>query len=99
MKDLTGRMVRYGLGNVSPNQQTKSSDLIGITTVTITLDMVGQTIGVFTAIEVKKEDWNIEKKLDKHETFQLNFLNWVKLRGGLGGFCNSVDEIQKLITR
>lgn len=32
---------------------TGSADIIGITPVTITPDMIGQTIGVFTSVEVK----------------------------------------------
>ena len=73
----------------------KSSDLVGIKTVTITPEMVGQTIGVFTAVEVKKSDWN--GKLDKHTTAQLNFINWVKLRGGVAGFARSIEEFIKLM--
>lgn len=91
--DETGRLVRYGLGNVSPKQQTASSDLIGITKITITPDMVGKTIGVFTAIEVKKEAWNCNKKLDEHETKQNNFLQWVRSLGGLAFFANKVDDL------
>lgn len=65
--DQTGRLVRYGLGNTSPNQEFTSSDFVGITKVVITPDMVGKTIGVYTAIEMKKRDWNPNKKLDAHE--------------------------------
>ena len=94
-----GSFVRYGLGNVSKqhNDRIKSSDLIGITKVVITQEMVGKTLGVFTAIEVKKEAWNENKKLDKRETAQLNFINWVKLMGGFAGFANHPDKIQRLL--
>jgi ribosomal protein S19 len=40
----------------------KSVDYIGITTITITQQMVGQKIGVFTAVETKRDDWNPAKK-------------------------------------
>jgi hypothetical protein len=59
--------------------------------------MVGRRIGVFTAIEVKSEDWNPQKKLDAHEQAQENYMAWVRLRGGFAGFCNSVDSFLKII--
>lgn len=98
-KDETGRLVRYGLNNVSKqhNERIKSSDLIGITRVLITKEMVGQTLGVFTAVEVKKEAWKPDKKLDKRETAQNNFINWVKSMGGYGGFANSVESLKNII--
>ena len=57
-----------------------SSDLIGITPVKITQGMVGKTIGVFTAIEVKKD---VKKKYDKHrmET-QQRFIDFINSKGG-----------------
>lgn len=97
-QDETGRLVRYGLGHVSPKDQYHSVDLIGITKVTITPDMVGQTIGIFTAVEVKKADWNENKVLDERETKQNNFLQWVRINGGIAAFANSVDKL-KLIFR
>lgn len=99
MRDETGRVVRYGLGNTSPKQETKSSDLIGITMVTITPEMVGRTIGVFTAIEVKKEEWNARKKLDAHEKYQANFLTWIRMKGGIAGFANSVESFNDLVRK
>lgn len=97
--DETGRLVRYGLGNTSKKRTEvfASSDLIGITKVIITPEMVGETIGVFTAVEVKKEAWKSTKKLDKRETAQSNFIKWVLSLGGYAGFANSVDNLNEII--
>jgi len=96
--DNTGRLVRYGLGNLSKKQTEvfASSDLIGITKKVITPDMVGQTVGIFTAVEVKKEAWNPEKKLNPRETAQFNFINWVKTQGGYAFFANNIDKLNEL---
>lgn len=98
MQDKTGRLVRYGLGNQSPNQQTKSSDLIGVTYVTVTPEMVGRVLSVFTAIEVKNPKWSPTKKLDAHEQHQKNFLDFIGCNGGIAGFCNSLDSFKELMT-
>ena len=98
-KDETGRLVRFGLGNLSSKQQTKSSDLIGITEVLITQEMVGQTLGVFTAIEVKEESWNANKKLNEREEKQNNFLLFVKSKGGIAGFAKSLDDLKEIFRR
>jgi len=99
LKDETGRLVRYGLGNVSKqhNDQIKSSDLIGFTKKVITPEMVGSTVAVFTAIEVKAEKWKEEKKFNKRESAQNNFINWIKLNGGIAGFCNNVPKLMEII--
>lgn len=98
--DSTGRVVRYGLGNNSSkiSENFKSSDLIGITPVRITMDMVGKTIGVFTAIECKREDWNF-KPLLKREVAQKNFLDFVQSKSGISGFANSLETFRKIIVR
>ncbi|MFM6929356.1 MAG: hypothetical protein ACKOX6_12890 [Bdellovibrio sp.] len=95
LKDVNGRTVRFGLGNISKrvNETFKSSDLIGITSVVITPEMVGQTIGIFTAAEVKKEDWCFNPN-DTHEAAQKNFLDFVIKKGGIGFFANNVDTFQ-----
>lgn len=97
--DSTGRLIRFGLNNISKKHQlmSASSDLIGITKVVITPEMVGQTVGIFTAIEVKKEEWNENKKLDEHEKAQKNFIEWVKSLGGIASFCNNVDKVENII--
>lgn len=54
-----------------------SSDLIGITKVKITPDMVGQTLGVFTALEIKTGNTRVTKE-------QKNFVQMVNDMGGIG---------------
>lgn len=94
-KDSTGRLVRYGLGMTSPNQNYKSSDLIGFTEITIDSSMIGKRVAVFTAIEVKKEAWRSTK--NTREALQENFINWVKMRGGIAAFINNVDDFIRLL--
>jgi len=86
--DDRGVPIRYGLCNETSqeNKNLKSSDLIGITPVTITPDMVGRTVGVFTAYECKKEGWYYTG--NNREKAQLAFINLVQQLGGRGGFVN-----------
>ena len=97
--DSEGRLVRFGLGNVSKKHQDriKSSDLIGFKKVRITPDMVGKDVAVITVIEVKKEAWNPDKKFDKRETAQSNFITWIKNNGGLGGFVNCAEKLEYIL--
>lgn len=93
-KNEQGQWVRFGLGHTSP-KSLKSSDLIGITTITITPEMVGKQVGIFTAVEVKAEDW---KPTDnERENSQRQFIAWVKLRGGISTMCNSVEDFIKIM--
>jgi len=93
--DKTGRLIRYGLGHVAPKQKTRSSDLIGWTPVIITPAMVGKVIAVFTAVEVKTEDWKAPG--DDREFAQARFLDLVKKSGGLSTFATSVKDVLDLI--
>jgi hypothetical protein len=78
IKDQTGRLVRFGLCR-------GSADLIGLKPVTITPEMVGQTVAIFTAIEVKTPT-------GKPTPEQLHFINRVKQLGGIAGIARSVDD-------
>lgn len=82
LKDATGRLVRYGL---CPG----SSDLIGLRQVTITPDMVGQTLAVFTAIEVKDRG--------RATPEQQAFIAMVQQAGGLAGIARSVDDARTIL--
>ncbi len=67
-----------------------SSDIIGIKTIVITSDMVGKSIGVFVALEVKAKNG---KESEKQKTFIDNINN----AGGIAGIVRSVEDIEKLI--
>lgn len=100
LKDQTGRLVRYGLGNVSKqhSEQIKSSDLIGFTKVVITPDMVGKTVAIFTAVEVKESDWK-PSPVDKREIAQRTFLQWILANGGLAGFAWDLASFRRILGR
>lgn len=100
LKDQTGRIVRFGLANTSQkqNDRIKSSDLIGFTVVTITPEMVGQTIAVFTAVEVKEPNWK-PSPTDKREKAQKTFIQWILANGGLAGFAWDLPSFRRILGR
>jgi len=69
-----------------------SSDIIGILPVVVTQEMVGKTVGLFFACEVKKEDGV------KGED-QIRFNDLVKSFGGVAGFAFNTDDAEALIKR
>ena len=79
MDPKTGRPVQYGVCNPG------GSDLIGWTPVVITPDMVGSTVAVFTAVEVKTP-------AGKPTQHQLNFIAQVLKAGGLAGIARSPGD-------
>lgn len=89
LKDETGRLVRYGLDNVSQihNDNFKSSDLVGII----------PPNGRWIVIEVKKEGWKFTGT--QREVAQKAFIDFMVSRGAIGGFCQSVDDFLKLISK
>lgn len=83
LKDEHGRLVRFGLA-------VGSSDLIGMTPITITQDMVGEKLAVFTAIEAKASR-------GKATSRQQAFIRRVIELGGLAGVARSVEDALKII--
>lgn len=96
-----GRQIRFGLGNTSKrvNQQIKSSDLIGITEVVITPEMVGKKVGIFTAIEVKPDGFKVKTQYREgsREWAQENFCQFVRNMGGFAGFATSGKDLKNII--
>lgn len=73
---LTGQVIIENAHPVRYGLCSGSSDLIGWTPVTITPDMVGQQVAVFTAIEVKEAGGRVSKE-------QWRFLEAVRDAGGI----------------
>lgn len=88
--DKTGRPVRFGLGNDSAeiNSVIKSGDLIGWREVTITADMVGQTVAQFVSVECKGESARNRAVPKPQQTWA----DLVKGAGGLGVIVFSAVE-------
>ena len=80
LTDIKGRLVKFGLCK-------GSSDLIGFKTITITPDMVGQNVAVFSAIEVKDKG--------KATDDQKKFINIIKKAGGLAGVARDIKDAKK----
>ena len=80
--DMQGRLVKFGLCK-------GSSDLIGFRSITITPDMVGQKIAVFSAIEVKDKG--------KATVDQRNFINIINNAGGYAGGAKNVNDAKKIL--
>jgi hypothetical protein len=82
LKDANGRPVQFGLCK-------GSADLIGWTTRTITPDMVGQQVAVFTSIEVKSATGRLRPE-------QRQWLEAVQSAGGIAGVARSVEDAARL---
>jgi hypothetical protein len=80
---LNARPIKFGL---CPG----SSDLIGWTTITITSEMVGRRIAVFTAIEVKSATGRASDK-------QKKFIKRIHDCGGIAGVARSLDDAVNVV--
>lgn len=80
----SGHYIQYGLANPG------GADLIGWTPKKITSDMVGQTLAIFTAIEVKSD----AGRLTKHQKL---FIEAVQQAGGIAACARSVDEAERIV--
>jgi hypothetical protein len=83
LRDQNGRPVSFGLCK-------GSADLIGWTTRTITADMVGHQVAVFTSIEVKTATGRLTPE-------QRQWLAAVEDAGGIAGVARSVADAEALL--
>lgn len=84
LRDANGRPVQFGLCK-------GSADLIGWRTVTITPEMVGQQVAVFTSIEVKTPTGRVQPE-------QKQWLEAVQAAGGIAGIARSVEDALRIVT-
>ena len=84
LRDINGRPVTFGLCK-------GSADLIGWSSRTITPEMVGQQIAVFTSIEVKSTSGRVKPE-------QQQWLNAVAAAGGIAGIARSVGEAMDILS-
>lgn len=78
----TGRPVQFGLAR-------GSADLIGWRTITITPDMVGRQVAVFTSIEVKTPTGRVRPE-------QQAWLSAVQRAGGIAGIARSIQDAKEI---
>jgi hypothetical protein len=81
----TGRWVQFGVA--SPG----GSDLIGYRTITITPDMVGQQVAVFTAIEIKTS-------AGRATPAQQHFIDHIRKAGGIAAIVRSTADALRIAT-
>ena len=81
--DQQGRFVRFGLCK-------GSSDLIGLRSLEITPELVGQRLAQFVAVEVKTGQGVLSPE-------QRAFLRLVQQLGGVAAVCRSVEEAEQLL--
>jgi hypothetical protein len=70
-----------------------SSDLIGWTPITVTQEMVGKKVALFTAIECKRSEGG------RTSPEQQRFIDRVSAAGGIAGVANSEDAAADIIER
>ena len=83
---IEGRDGRWHVFGLCPG----SSDLIGWKRIKITREMVGSTVAVFVAVEIKSPGGHRRPE-------QENFIRAVRVSGGIAGFAESEIEAVRLI--
>jgi hypothetical protein len=81
--DQQGRFVRFGLCK-------GSSDLIGLRSVVVTPEMVGQRLAQFVALEIKAPQGVVSPE-------QQAFLRLVQELGGVAAVCRSIQQAQVVL--
>jgi hypothetical protein len=88
-----GRPVALGFGLVSGDPVEGTSDLVGLTKVTITPEMVGHVLPVFTVFETKRLIGG------RISPAQHNFIDVITGAGGIGAAVNSPESAMEAYTR
>ena len=85
------RPVALGLALTSGDTVPGLADLTGWTDITITPDMVGRHVPVFTVVETKESGGG------RRRDSQINFVQQVQKAGGIAGFAASEAQANEII--
>ena len=85
-----GRVVLHGPRRITFGLAPGSSDLIGLRSVVVTPDMVGERVAIFCAVEVKTERGGATKE-------QAAFIDTVQSLGGRAGIARSVADAKIVV--
>jgi len=101
----SGRFIRFGLGNESEQlaKNMAMGDFIGFYNLTITPEMVGKEVAVFSMIECKpmgklpatlRRATNVK---DSREAAQFRAIEFVRKYGGIAWFASCADDVTAII--
>ena len=100
--DQSNRPVFFGLGNdgKKDKESIRTPDHVGWHVVTVTLDMVGKKLAVFTAVDAKKAGFTRKTTypVGTREYGQKKFFDLVIESGGVAGFASCEQDVNDLIT-
>ena len=95
-----GRPVFFGLGNECKKtaEDIRTPDDVGWTEVTITPEMVGKKVAVFTCIDSKKLGFIVKNNYTKgtREYGQQKFFDIVKNANGIAGFASCPEQVDDI---
>ena len=101
-EEKSNRPIFFGLGNdgVKNDESIRTHDWIGWYQVTITPDMVGKRLAIFTAIDAKKLGFKRKAcyPIGTREYGQDKFARRVIAAGGIAGFATNAEDVTTLIT-
>lgn len=96
----SGRPVFFGLGNegVKDDDSFRTPDDVGWTIVTVTPEMVGKKIPVFTCIDSKKVGFVVKSVYSKgtREHGQQKFFDLVTSANGIAGFASTPEQVDAI---
>jgi hypothetical protein len=87
----TGEILLFNPRPLHAGLHTGSGDLIGWKTITITPDMVGKQVAVFTSVEVKQGARTTAE--------QMHWMNSVNNAGGIAGIVKEIQELDNLLKK
>lgn len=98
--DPSGRPVFFGLGNEGKkdSDSIRTPDDVGFTVITVTPEMVGKKVAVFTAIDAKKLGFVVKPNYaaGTREYGQQKFFDIVKMHNGIAGFASCSADVDAI---